>query len=298
MLPSEDPLLTASAIQSPRLTTPLSIWRRVWRKSLIIPAEHGAWSWLAVPFLVGLALGRPWHIAQLLALILALAVFLLRQPLTVFIRVQRGRARRDDKAPALLWLCGLLTLTALCLAGLILLQRTALAGLWPVVVSMGLLYLGAIVRSASSVRTAWLQIVGAAGLAVTAPLAVTAASGQLTPWEWGLWGVMAGLNVLGALYIRQRVAAAHDRPASRLPMLLGHVAGCILIVGAAWAGQVPWLVTLAFGGLTLRAVWLTRRPPLPSPAGQMRADIRRIGMVETGVELLCGLWVVLSYWSF
>lgn len=295
-MPFKDPPLTAPTTQPDRLITRPAIWRRMWRKSLILPAEHGAWSWLIVPFLVGLTLGRPWHIAQLPAALLALTIFLLRQPLTVLLRVQRGRARRDDGLPALIWLLGLLVLAALCLASLSLLRRSALAGLLPVVAVVGLLYLAAVLRGASSVRTVWLQLVGAAGLAVTAPLAVTAASNQLTTWEWGLWGVMAGLNVLGALYVRQRVAEAHGRAMSRQPMLIGHALGCLLAVGVAWWQYIPWLVVPAFGALALRAAWLALRAPQASAAGQTRADIRGIGLVETCVELLGGLWVVLSYW--
>ncbi len=261
---------------------------RFWRKQLILPAEHGAWSWWIVPFLVGLALVRPWRLALLPAALVALCLFLLRQPITVFLRVRRGRARPTDGPPALAWLTILLIGLAAGVIWLVLLQRAILWRLLPVVGLLGLLYLLAILRRASAVRTLWLQLVGAGGLAVTAPLAITAANGRLGPWEWGLWAVMAGLNMLGVLYVRVRIADTHTRSADRRLMLLGHLAACLLVGVAGVEGWIPGLVAPAYLALLGRALWLfrTARPV---------TNVRRFGLSEVGVELLCGLWIVISY---
>ena len=41
------------------MTEVVSPGRRIFRKRLIIPTEHGAWSWLLVPFFVGAAVAGP-----------------------------------------------------------------------------------------------------------------------------------------------------------------------------------------------------------------------------------------------
>lgn len=38
------------------------VQRRKWlRKALVMPAEHGSWSWLLVPFLVGIGVAGRHH---------------------------------------------------------------------------------------------------------------------------------------------------------------------------------------------------------------------------------------------
>ena len=67
------------------------------RKQLILPAEHGSWSWLLVPFLIGTAVAETLNFPVLLVLIGGLAFFLLRQPATVWLRARQGRGRRSDE---------------------------------------------------------------------------------------------------------------------------------------------------------------------------------------------------------
>ncbi|MEJ2747072.1 MAG: YwiC-like family protein [Anaerolineae bacterium] len=51
-----------------------------------MPAEHGSWAWLLVPFFVGTAVAGRFNLPVLLALLGGLAVFALRQPATVWLR--------------------------------------------------------------------------------------------------------------------------------------------------------------------------------------------------------------------
>ncbi|MCA9973537.1 MAG: YwiC-like family protein, partial [Anaerolineales bacterium] len=68
-------------------------FRAMWRKQLVLPAEHGAWAWLLVPFAVGAAEAGRLGAAVWLLLPTCLALFLLRQPATVWLRARQGRAR-------------------------------------------------------------------------------------------------------------------------------------------------------------------------------------------------------------
>lgn len=62
------------------------------RKSLVLPAEHGAWAWLMVPFVVGSSVAGQLHPAIFLTLVGGLAAFLMRQPATIWLRIRQGAA--------------------------------------------------------------------------------------------------------------------------------------------------------------------------------------------------------------
>jgi hypothetical protein len=72
-------------------------------------------------------------------------------------------------------------------------------------------------------------------------------------------------------------------------VLLGHAAGLAGVVIAGLLNWVPLLTALAFAGVLLRAAWAVQEP-------RPVADVRRFGFTEVGVEVLCGAWIVFSYW--
>ena len=82
--------------------TELAISRsRLFRKNLVIPTEHGSWSWLLAPFFVGAGVasqvgaGEGQSLLPLaFTLVGGLCAFLVRQPASAWLRIRRGRARR------------------------------------------------------------------------------------------------------------------------------------------------------------------------------------------------------------
>lgn len=264
--------------------------RRVWfRKQLVLPAEHGSWSWLLVPFLVGVGVAGRVNTAVWLVLLGGLAAFLMRQPATAWLRIRQGKGRRDDEPLAAGWTIGLAAVALFCLAGLLALGHTALLWLLGPLAVLFVVYVAAAYQRRANLRTLWMELAGAAGLAAMAPAALVAVSGRLTPAAWAVWSVLAALNILGAIYVRARLAVTHQRPFSR-PLLLGsHIAGFLLAGTAAWFGGIPWPAALPFAGLLLRAGWAAARPhPI--------ANIKRFGFLEMGVELVSGLFIVIGYW--
>ena len=256
------------------------------RKQLILPAEHGSWAWLLVPFLVGTAVAELFTFPVWLVLLGGLAAFLLRQPATVWLRVRQGRGRRSDEPIALRLMLLLGGIVLLCVAGL-LLGRYAL--LW-LALPFGLLlaaYLQA-ARSRQSTRTLQMELVGAAGLALMAPAAMLAAIGTSYPTVWLVWGLMAAQNVLGVFYVRQRIADTHGRPFNRQPLLWSHVLGFVVVAGTAVAGLIPWLAVVPFAGFLLRAIWTAQQA---RPIG----NIKKFGFLEVGVELVSGALIALGY---
>ncbi len=181
------------------------ILRRMWRKQLILPAEHGSWSWLLVPFAVGAFIGGTLHPVVWLVLGGGFAVFLMRQPATVLYRVRRGRARQSDGLPALVWLLLLGVIAVGSLIGLLNFGRGVL--LWliiPLTAVFGFYLLGSR-RGKAGLRTLWMELAGAVALAGMAPAALIAAEGALSQQAWMLWLLMGLQNGLGAIYVRLRM---------------------------------------------------------------------------------------------
>jgi hypothetical protein len=61
------------------------------------------------------------------------------------------------------------------------------------------------------------------------------------------------------------------------------------MVVAGLLNWVPLLTALAFAAVLLRAAWAVQEP-------RPVTDVRRFGFTEVGVEVLCGAWIVFSYW--
>jgi hypothetical protein len=262
--------------------------RRLFRRQLILPTEHGSWSWLLVPFFVGVLVAGSWNLATGLVLVGGLAGFLIRQPASIAIRAQAGRARKSDGPLALAWTLFLGGLSLLCLAGLLALGRSDLFWLLIPMAVIFIIYLLASRQRRASTRSLWMEVAGAAGLAAMAPTAYVAASGTLDSTAWTLWALMAGQNILGVLYVRLRIGDTHQRPRDVRPILWGHGVTLAGVGAAASAGMVPWLAVVPFLGLSARAIWAAREArPVP--------HIKRFGFTEIGVEIIGGLLIAAGW---
>jgi hypothetical protein len=262
---------------------------RFFRKKLVIPTEHGSWSWLLVPYFVGLLVAREWNLEVALVLVGAMAGFLVRQPAISWMRIRSGRGRKSDLPIAAGWTIGLSLVAVLSFLGLMLLGRAMLLWLLLPMVIIFTLYLVASRQRRASVRSLWMEVAGAAGLAASAPAAYIAATGTLDRTAWTLWGLMAGQNMLGVLYVRLRIADTHDRSMSRLPLLWGHIGVLAAFAAAASRELIPWLAVVPFAGYLVRAVWVfSEVRPVD--------NIIRFGFTEIGIEILGGVLIVAGYW--
>ncbi|MCS6845794.1 MAG: YwiC-like family protein [Caldilineales bacterium] len=260
--------------------------RTLFRKSIVVPTEHGAWSWLLVPWLAGAVVGlaaparaEQASLALLLTLVGGLSAYMVRQPATAYLRIRQGRGREADRPLALGWMAGFSLLALGCLVGLLLLGRTALLGLAIPFLALLAAYLLAAAAGRAAMRSLGMELAGAAGLALSAPAAYIAASGRLTPTALALWALLALQNVAGVLYVRQRLADTKGQPGHRRLTLAGHGAAFVAVAAAAAVGAVPWLAAVPFAGFLARAVWAVQQPrPIP--------NVKRFGFMEIGVEIL------------
>jgi hypothetical protein len=271
-----------------KTSRPVENKRRLFRKQLILPTEHGSWSWLLVPYFVGVLVAGTWNLAALLVLVGGLAGFLIRQPASIAMRVRAGRGRKADGPLALTWTLFLGIVALICLVGLMALSRSDLFWLLIPMAVIFVFYLFASRQRTASTRSLWMEVAGAAGLAAMAPTAYVAASGALDGTAWVLWALMAGQNVLGVLYVRLRIGDTHQRPRDVRPILWGHGVVLAGVMAAAVAGIVPWLAVVPFTGLTARASWAAvEARPVP--------DIKRFGFTEIGVEIVGGLLIAAGW---
>lgn len=269
--------------------------RVLFRKSLVVPTEHGAWSWLLVPWLVGAVVGLAAPVdaplpalALLLTLVGGLCAYMVRQPATAFLRIRQGRGRQADRSLALGWAAGFSLVSLVCLVGLFLLGRIALVGLAVPFAAILVAYLLAARSGRAAMRSLWMELAGAVGLALTAPAAYIAASGELTPVAAALWALMALQNAMGVLYVRQRLADSKQRAANRSLTLWGHVAAFAAVLAAGVLRWTPLLAAVPFAGFLMRALWAVREArPVP--------NIKRFGFTEVGVELLGGALIAAGY---
>lgn len=265
--------------------------RVFFRKNLVLPAEHGSWAWLFIPFLVGISVAGGANTAVFLVLLGGLAAFLLRQPATAWLRIRQGRGRQADRPLAVGWTVGLAGTAVLCFGGLLWMGLSDL--LWLTIPLLGVLtiYLAVAFRRQADVRAMWMELAGAAGLAGMAPAAMVAVQGQLNQTAWAVWGLVGLLNALGVLYVRLRIADTHQRPISRFPVWFGHVLA-LFMVGVATVGElIPFLAIMPFVILAVRAISAVLRP---API----LNIKQFGFAEVGMELVCGSLIVASYWLF
>jgi hypothetical protein len=258
------------------------------RKQLILPAEHGSWSWLLVPYFVGIGVAGSFNLATLVVLVGGLALFLMRQPATLWLRSHQGRGRKSDQSLVIRLTIGLASLALLCLINLLALGLRNILWLAAPAAALLVLYMAAALGRQTSTRTLWMELAGAAGLALTAPAAMIAASGQITPDVWLIWGLMALQNVLGVLYVRLRIADTHEQAMDRRPMLWGHAVGFLLVAATAVFSYIPLLAVFPFLGFFIRALW-TYPQPRPIP------NIKKVGFTEIGVEVISGFIIIVSY---
>ncbi len=271
--------------QSNRIQFP----RLVYRKTIVMPTEHGSWPWLLVPFAVGAGIAGRFNLPVWLTLIGALAAFFMRQPMTVWLRARRGKARAADGPIAAGWVLTFALAGLLALIGLIVLKRGAmLVLLWPFLAILAL-YLIAARYGRAGLRSLWMELAGAGALSMMAPAAAIAGNGRVIGWEWALWGMMAAQNVLGALYVRLRVADTHNRPMRRWPIVAAHFVGLLVGIGVGIEGFVPLATAVPFAGYLIRAGWAAAAPhPIP--------NIKKFGFTELGIEIISGLWILAAYW--
>jgi hypothetical protein len=193
----------------------------VFRRHVALPSDHGSWVFLLSPLLIGLLAGGSWSIADLFLVVAALAAFLIRQPVTILVKVFSGRRSRRDLPAAWFWigiyaLIGTIGLVGLYLQGFAFIFILALPGI-PVFIWH--LYL---VSKRAERRQMGVEIVASGVLALAAPAGYWLGVGWADPLGWLLfaltWLQSAASIVYAYLRLQQRELADIPEINTRLKM--------------------------------------------------------------------------------
>ena len=218
-------------------------WRRV-----VMPHEHGGWSFLAEPLALG-NLVAPSPAGTLIALA-ALAAFLARQPLVLAISDRRrghryARTVTAERAFALLAL-----IAAASLAGAVALGRGRLLVAVGLAAPLAALALAFDLSRRSRALAA--ELSGAMAIGSTVAAIALSGTWRLAP-ALGLWGVLAARSVSSIAYVRARLRLERGEPDHRAVVLATQIAAVLAVTALAVAHLAPWLSVAAFGVLGLRA---------------------------------------------
>ncbi len=215
---------------------------------VVLPTEHGGWSFLAEPVLLGLLVAPSWPGA--LVALSALAAFLARQPLKLFVSDrQRGkvypRTHVAERVFVILAVIAGGALTgALWLAGPRLLVALGLAA--PLAAVALAFDLGKRSRAAGA------ELAGALALGAVA-MAEALAGGRTATFAFALWAVLAARAVPTILFVRARLRLEKGQPFGRMAPGIAHVAAVALVALLEARGLVPWAAVGAMALLLARA---------------------------------------------
>ena len=226
-----------------------------------VPREHGAWGILLVPFATAVGVAGVWNLPVALLLASVLCFYLARA----------SWLKRQWR-----WLALLLAASVAAAAPLLLIWHRG--GLLVFAAVAGLL------AGRPTGRTVASQLLGVAGLTLTAPAAWYVATGELA---WRLWLLNGIYFAGGVFYVRMHLQAAIHRLeltdwAARFACgranLLYHAGAAVAVLGMAAAGIIAWPVPLAFAPMVARAL-----------AGTMRLSptlrIKRLGWTEVAYSI-------------
>jgi hypothetical protein len=251
-MPSEAP--------QPRAAAPAP-GRGVSLRPILLPNEHGGWSFLFEPIALGLLVAPSW--AGGLIALAALAAFLARQPLKLFVfDRQRGRIYpRTHVAGVTFAVLALVALGAFVGAWTLARHR-----FWPALACAApLAAIGLAFDLGKKSREAGAELAAAVSLGAVAT-AIALAGGTHTELAFGLWGALAARTIPTILFVRARLRLEKHQeagvPAAMLAHLLAIAGVMVLVYGGFAARYATWAMFLlasraALGMSRWRPRWKT-----------------------------------------
>jgi hypothetical protein len=228
-------------------------------RALTLPAEHGGWSFVLEPIVLGLLVSpsRP-GVALALA---AMATFLARHPLRLAAgdRVKGRQTARTGQAVAVAAFYGLLAALAFGFAW----TDAARPAFWvPLLAATPLLGTQFACDVRNRGRNLTPELLGAAAPGSLAS-AITIVGGGAVGTALVLWPLLALRGVASVLYVRARLRRDRGQPYDARSTWTSHLSALLLAAAFASTGHAPFSAVAAFAGLLARAAFgLTRTRPL------------------------------------
>ncbi len=237
------------------------------RRHIALPGEHGAWVFLLSPLLIGVFAGGRWTPGLAYLSMAAVAVFLIRQPITIVIKAYAGRRSKRDLAAAWFWiaiygLLALLAIIALISSGNSYILFLALPG-----VPVFIWHLKLVSRR-SERGQASVEVLASGVLALAAPAGYWVALGKSDPTGWWLFGLSWAQSAASIVYTYLRL---YQRELPARPFLLERLrlgfrailftSFNLAIVGVlSWIGVLPSLLAVPYLLQWMETLWGTLKP--------------------------------------
>ena len=77
--------------------------KKLFKRNIAIPSDHGSWVFILMPLIVGMSVGNGWNLHVFAFLFLSLSAFMVRQPLSIAVKIRSGRRSQSDNPAALFW---------------------------------------------------------------------------------------------------------------------------------------------------------------------------------------------------
>jgi hypothetical protein len=242
---------------------------RYFRAHIAIPQDHGSWVFLFSPLLIGIFAAEQFTAASLLLVVATLAAFLMRQPVSIAVKVWAKRRPASDLPAALLWSGLYGTLALVMLAGLVAEGHGILLWLAAPAVPVFGWHLWLISRRDER-KQAGVEMLATGVLALAAPAALWVGNNTYDPLGWALWALTwlqsAASIVHAYLKLAQRDLDSVPAQAQKLKMAGRALAyttfNLTLAVFLAVGKFLPWGIFLPYLLQWAETVYATLNPAL------------------------------------
>lgn len=243
------------------------IMRTYFRRQIFLPQDHGSWVFIFSPLLVGLSAGSTYSAASFFLILAALTAFLIRQPITMAIKVHAGRRPADDLPAAQAWI--FIYGALLAGAGLALMLQGFMFILYLAVPAAPVFawHLWLVSRREER-RQPGIEIVATGVLALAAPAAYWVGLGRYDPAGWWLWLLVWAQSAASIVYaylrLEQRDWKATPKRATRFQAgyrsLLYTTFNLAASFSLGLASLLPSLIFIPYLVQWLETLWGTEHP--------------------------------------
>jgi hypothetical protein len=239
------------------------------KKQIAIPQDHGSWVFILSPLLIGIFLGGKFTTAVFSLVIAAMFAFMIRQPMTVFVKAISDRRPKNDLASARFWLLAYGGITALALTFLILqgFSHVLLLAIPGVPVFAWHLWL---VSQRAERKQIGVEVIATGVLSLAAPATYWVALGGYNSTGWWLWAwtwLQSAASIVYA-YLRLEQREIKDQPEKMGLWGMGKRAlfytsfNLFASLMLGWANLIPQLIFVPFLLQWIETLWGITHPAI------------------------------------
>ena len=271
------------------------LWKSIAKKHVALPSDHGTWVFLFSPLIIGLVVGGRCSRYSIWLIVAALAAFLLRQPVAIYVKIKSGRRRKRDLLASWFWmavyaLIGLVAVAKLVKGGFSYVVFLAIPGV------LVFLWHLKLVSQRSERKQVGVEIVASGMLALSAPAAYCVGIGRCEVVGFVLfilvWLQSAASIVYAYLRLEQRNLKTKPGLAEKIRMgkraLLYAAFNVLFVLFLSVIGRLSGCMFVPFLLQFLETAWGTLNPAIGEKP-------TRIGLRQLAVSSLFTLLFIIAW---